>query len=65
MITNTIKEQLDRYLPLLSDKQQNLFIEMVKSFLNIDKVEKRIIRKQYNKEIAEAIERVKEGNFRL
>jgi vacuolar-type H+-ATPase subunit D/Vma8 len=63
MTTNTIKKQLGGYLPLLSDKQQNLLLEMVKSFLNIDKDEKRITRKQYNKEIAEAIDRVEEGNF--
>jgi vacuolar-type H+-ATPase subunit D/Vma8 len=63
MTTNTIKKQFDGYLPLLSDKQQTLLLEMVKSFLNIDKDAKRITRKQYNKEITEAVVRIDEGNF--
>jgi vacuolar-type H+-ATPase subunit D/Vma8 len=63
MATNTIKKQFDGYLPLLSDKQQTLLLEIVKSFLNIDKDKKRITRKQYNKEITEAVARIEEGNF--
>jgi vacuolar-type H+-ATPase subunit D/Vma8 len=63
MTTNTIKKQFDGYLPLLSKKQQTLLLEMVKSFLNIDKDAKRITRKQYNKEITEAVARIDEGNF--
>lgn len=63
MTTNTIKKQFDGYLPLLSEKQQTLLLEMVKSFLNIDKDAKRITRKQYNKEITEAVARIDEGNF--
>ena len=63
MTSTTIKEQLDKYLPLLSDKQQALLLEMVKSFLNVDQETKRISRKQYNKEITEAVDRVEEGNF--
>ena len=63
MTTNTIKKQFDGYLPLLSKQQQTLLLEMVKSFLNIDKDAKRITRKQYNKEITEAVARIDEGNF--
>jgi len=63
MTTNTIKKQFDGYLPLLSEKQQTLLLEMVKSFLNIDKDAKRITRKQYNKQITEAVARIDEGNF--
>lgn len=63
MATTTVKKQLDEYLPLLSDKQQALLLEMVKSFLNVDQETKRITRKQYNKEITEAVDRVEEGNF--
>jgi predicted transcriptional regulator len=36
---------------------------MAKSFLNVDQDAKRITRKQYNKEITEAVDRVEEGNF--
>jgi vacuolar-type H+-ATPase subunit D/Vma8 len=63
MNSTTIKKQLDKYLPLLSDKQQALLLEMAKSFLNVDQDAKRITRKQYNKEITEAVDRVEEGNF--
>jgi len=63
MTTNTIKEQFDDYLPLLTDKQQTLILEMVKSFLNVDKDVQRINRETYNKEITEAVARIEEGNF--
>lgn len=63
MTTSAIKKQFDGYLPLLSNKQQTLLLEMVKSFLNIDKDEKRITRKQYNIELAEAVDRIEKGNF--
>ena len=63
MTTTAIKKQFDGYLPLLSNKQQTLLLEMVKSFLNVDKEAKRITRKQYNKEINEAVDRVEKGNF--
>lgn len=58
-----IKKQFGGYLPLLSNKQQVLLLEMVKSFLNVDKDEKRITRKQYNKEITDAAARIEKGNF--
>ena len=63
MTTNTIKKQFNEYLPLLSDRQQTLILEMVKSFLNIDKDAKRVTRKTYNKEIIEAVARIEEGEF--
>lgn len=63
MTTTAIKKQLDSYLPLLSKKQQTLLLEMVKSFLNVDKETKRITRKQYNKEINEAVSRIEKGDF--
>lgn len=63
MTSTTLKKQFDGYLPLLSSKQQALVLDMVKSLLNIDNDVKRITRKQYNKEIDEAVNRVEEGNF--
>ena len=63
MTSTALKKQFDGYLPLLSDKQQALVLDMVKSLLNIDNEVKRITRKQYNKEIDEAVDRVEEGNF--
>jgi vacuolar-type H+-ATPase subunit D/Vma8 len=63
MTNAAIKKQIDGYLPLLSNKQQVLLLEMVKSFLNVDKNAKRITRKQYNKEITEAVARIEKGDF--
>ena len=62
MTRTAIKKQVDNYLPLLSDKQQTLVLEMIKSFLNIDKDSKRITRKQYNKEINDAVSRIEKGH---
>lgn len=63
MTSTALKKQFDGYLPLLSSKQQLLVLDMVKSLLNIDNDVKRITRKQYNKEIDEAVDRVEAGNF--
>lgn len=63
MTSTALKKQFDGYLPLLSNKQQALLLEMVKSFLNIDADVKRITRKQYNQEIDEAVNRVEDGNY--
>ncbi len=58
----TIKKQLDNYLPLLSNKQQTLVLEMIKSLLNVEDGVKRISRKQYNRELNEAVFRMEKGN---
>lgn len=63
MTAIAIKKQFDDYLPLLSNKQQTLLLEMVKSFLNVDNDTKHITRKQYNKEINEAVSRIENGIF--
>lgn len=62
MTATAIKKQVDNYLPLLSAKQQTLILDMIKTFLNVDNDAKRITRKQYNKEINEAIARIEKGN---
>ena len=62
MTATAIKKQVDSYLPLLSAKQQTLILDMIKTFLNVDKDTKRISRKQYNKEINEAVTRIEKGN---
>jgi len=61
MTATAIKRQVDNYLPLLSAKQQNLVLEMIKSLLNVDKDTKRISRKQYNKELSEAVAQIEKG----
>ena len=63
MTTAAIKKQFDGYLPLLTSKQQALLLEIVKSFLSVDKDAKRITRKQYNKELAEAVARIEKGDL--
>lgn len=62
MTAAAIKKQVDNYLPLLTVKQQNLVLEMIKNLLNVDKDVKRISRKQYNKEINEAVSRIDNGD---
>ena len=63
MTTKAIKKQLDSYLPLLTVQQQELLLNMVKSILHIDPSNKRISRKQYNKEIEESEKQIKNGRF--
>ena len=63
MTMKAIKKQLDSYLPLLTAKQQELLLNMVKSILQIDPSDKRISRKQYNKEIEESEKQIKKGHF--
>lgn len=63
MTAIAIRKQFNDYLPLLSVKQQTLLLEMVKNFLNVDKETKRITRKQYNKEINDAVARIEKGDF--
>jgi hypothetical protein len=55
----SIKKELDTYFPLLSPAQQNSMLSMVKSILNTDS--KRISAQQYNQELDEALQRVKNG----
>ena len=62
MTATAIKRQVENYLPLLSNKQQELVLEMIKSLLNVDKDVKRISRKQYNKELNDAVSRMDKGN---
>ena len=63
MTAAAIKKQFDSYLPLLTAKQQALLLEMVKSFLDVDKSAPRISRKQYNKELNDAVSRIEKGDF--
>lgn len=62
MTTTAIKKQVEDYLPMLSTKQQVLVLEMIKSLLHVDNENKRITRKQYNKELDEAVDRIEKGN---
>jgi hypothetical protein len=61
MTSSAIKKEVDSYLPLLSSNKQSFVLEMIKSFLTKDNSVKRITRKQYNKEIEEAVKRIDKG----
>ncbi|MBL7942371.1 MAG: hypothetical protein JNM00_06380 [Flavobacteriales bacterium] len=61
MTKAAIKRQVEDYLPLLTNKQQELVLEMIKTFLNMDQEVKRISRRKYNKELNEAVTRMDSG----
>jgi len=63
MTSSALRKEVEDYLPLLSDRQQKLVLEMIKNFLNLDENTKRISKKQYNEEIAAAVESIKNGTF--
>jgi hypothetical protein len=62
MTNKVIKKQVDNYFPLLTSKQQTLVLEMIKNFLNVNSDIKRITKKQYNKEVNDAVARIEKGN---
>jgi len=61
MTSTQVKKQLDTYLPLLTTRQQEILLEMVKNILHIDKKEKRITIDQYNDEIDASIKQIENG----
>lgn len=61
MTLTQVKRELAAYLPLLSERQQEVVLDMVKNLLHIDKKEKRISIEQYNKEIDASVQQIKEG----
>jgi hypothetical protein len=61
MITTTVKKELSSYLPLLSERQQALVLDVIKNMLHIDTHEKRISAEQYNTEIELALKEAKQG----
>jgi hypothetical protein len=63
MTTKAIKKQLDSYIPLLTQKQQELLLDMVKNILHIEPDTKKISRKQYNKDLLAAEKQIKNGHF--
>lgn len=63
MNTAAFKKEVDTYLPLLSEKQQVLVLEMIKGLLQLDSNAQRISKEQYNQEILEAVARIESGDF--
>lgn len=63
MASISIAKELNNYLPLLTNKQQALLLDMVKNILQVDSANQRISVKQYNNEIAEAEKQIARGEF--
>lgn len=63
MNTAAFKKEVDTYLPLLSEKQQVLVLEMIKGLLQVDSNAQRISKEQYNQEILDAVARVESDDF--
>lgn len=61
MSSASITKQLNQYLPLLTQKQQESLLAMVKSFLQVEPEVRRISLKQYNKELKASSEQIKKG----
>ena len=61
MSSATITKQITQYLPLLTQKQQESLLEMVKSILQVEPEMKRVSIKQYNKELKASSEKIKKG----
>ena len=62
-MATAIKKELNSYIPLLTDQQQALLLDMVKSILHIEPSNQRISIKQYNKEIADAEKQIAKGKY--
>lgn len=56
-----ITQQINNYLPLLTEKQLSLFLEILKNILQVEPKEKRISIQQYNKELEKSIKQAKSG----
>jgi len=61
MTSTQVKKQLDTYLPLLTSRQQEILLEMVKNILQIDKKEKHITIDQYNHELNASLKQIEAG----
>ena len=61
MTALAFKKQLDTYIPLLTGKQQELLLEMIKNILQVEPKQKRISISQYNKELNASIKQANSG----
>jgi hypothetical protein len=61
MTAVALRRQLDIYLPLLTNQQQELLLSMVKNILQVEPKEKRISIAKYNEELEASIKQAKAG----
>lgn len=59
---HVLDKELHAYIDILDTDQKKSLLNVIKTFLNPSKVDRVSVR-QYNKEIDEAEQRIKEGNF--
>jgi hypothetical protein len=59
----SLPDDITVYFSLLSPDQKSSVLSLIKTFVGKNQAAKKISRKQYNKEIAAAEKRIKEGNF--
>jgi hypothetical protein len=62
-MATTIDTEIQKYLPLLGNDEKKSLLGVIKSFLSLKKenISEDII--QYNKELDDAVERIKNGEF--
>ncbi len=58
-----MNRELSVYFSLLTPVQKNSVLKLIQSFIGAESTNKRITKKQYNKEIAAAEKRVAKGHF--
>jgi len=63
MASKTLDSQLQHYWPLLEKDEQRSILTFIKSFLKQKDTPQRVTIEEYNKEIDDAIKRVKSGEF--
>lgn len=63
MASVKIKKQIEEYLPLLTNHQQELILNMVKSILNVEESVERISIKEYNMELEESEKEIAAGKY--
>ncbi|MES2701020.1 MAG: hypothetical protein V4649_00180 [Bacteroidota bacterium] len=66
MASKSLDSQLQQYWPLLEKEEKQSILGVIKSFLKLKDTHthaERISVEQYNKEIDEAVDRVKSGQF--
>jgi hypothetical protein len=63
MTAKAIDNQLNEYWPLLEKEEKQSMLTFMKSILKFKKAAQHISVEQYNKEIDDAMERVKGGEF--
>jgi len=59
-----LKKEFDTYLPMLSNKQQEVILNTIKSILWVDEGDKRLTIEEYNRELDESEKEIKEGRFK-